>query len=140
MLILFVSGLCVGFFAGRYHERVRMHQLMQRGPERLEEMILHRLSEQLHLDPGQQQAVRERVALMTREAECQMRERGEVMRKRMTRLLEEIRPGLTPSQREILDRMDADDLRPGPPPPPPDMRPRPPHSPPGDWMPGGPGR
>jgi len=66
-------------------------------------------------------AVREKVAAVVNEIEAEHHKRGDEMRARMTRLLVEIRPLLHESQQKILDTMDAEDLRPGPPfPPPPD--------------------
>ena len=124
LIIVFVSGLSLGFFLGQYADRTRMHHLMQRGPERLEEMITSRLTKHLELDKGQTEAVRGKVALVVKQSEAEFRKQGDVMRARMTNLLAEIRPLLSASQQTLLDRMNADDLRPGPPqadhrPPPP---------------------
>jgi len=131
LMIVFVSGLSLGFFLGQYVDRTRMHHLMQRTPDRLEEMITSRLTKHLDLDKGQTQAVREKVGIVVKQSEAEFRKQGDVMRTRMTNLLAEIRPLLNASQQSLLDRMDADDLRPGPPPPP-QEGPRPPLPPPGN--------
>ncbi len=122
LVIVFVSGLGLGFFLGQYVDRARMHHLMQRGPERVDRMITGRLARHLDLDEAQEREVRAKVAIALKEVELDFRRHGEVMRERMTKLFLEIRPLLNAAQQKILDRMDADDLRPGPPPPPPDRR------------------
>lgn len=116
VLIVFVSGLSIGFFVGQYVDRSRMHHLMLRGPEGIEEMITARLVRHLALDGSQTQAVRAKVTVVARQADADFRTQGDMMRARMTNLLAEIRPLLNASQQALLDRMDADDLRPGPPP------------------------
>jgi len=130
LLLVFVSGLGIGFILGQFFDRTRMHHLMQRGPERVEEMITDRLARHLDLNESQTQAVRAKVGMAVRQADVELRRQGDVMRARMTTLLTEIRPLLNATQLKVLDRMDADDLRPGPPPhegtrpppPPPDGR------------------
>ena len=126
LLIVFVSGLSIGFLLGQYVDRTRVHFLMQRGPEQLEGMLMERLARQLNLSSAQKPEVHAKVGVIVLELENEFRQRGEGMRSRMTRLLTEIRPLLDPEQQKILDRMDADDLRPGPPPPPPHEEHRPP--------------
>ena len=116
-LIVFVSGLCAGFFGGQYYDRARVHYMMQRGPARLEEMLMGRLARQLDLDSQQKPAIRAKVAAVANEMDAEFRQRGDDMRTRMMRLLREIRPLLNTVQQGILDRMDVDDFRPGPPPP-----------------------
>jgi uncharacterized protein YneF (UPF0154 family) len=125
LVIIFVSGLSIGFFLGQYVDRTRMHHLMQRGPERVEEMITDRLVRHLDLDVTQTEAVRNKVGQVVSQAEGELRRQRDVMRGKMAHLLTEIRPLLNASQQQILDRMDADDLRPGPPPRA-DQRPPPP--------------
>jgi hypothetical protein len=115
-LVIFASGLTIGYFLGQYVDRIRMHHLMQQGSQRIEAMISDRLIHHLDLDTTQAQAVRAKVEVVIVQAESEFRRQGDMMRSRMTNLLAEIRPILTVSQQAILDRMDADDLRPGPPP------------------------
>lgn len=129
LLIVFISGLSTGFLLGQHVDRTRMHFLMQRGPKQLEGLLMERLARQLNLSPVQTPAIHAKVSLVVNEVEHEFRQRGEVMRSRMTRLLADIRPLLDPEQQKILDRMDADDLRPGPPPPRRGHRPPPPDAP-----------
>jgi hypothetical protein len=117
LVTVLLSGLCIGFFLGQYYDRSRMHRLMQRGPGRIEMMITDRLVHHLDLNGAQEQAVRAKVALAVRQADEELRQRGDVMKARMTALLVEIRPILSAPQQDILDRMDVDELRPRPPPP-----------------------
>ena len=116
LLIVFMSGLSIGFFVGQYVDRAQMHHLMRGGPVGVEAMITGRLVRHLDLDGAQTQAVRAKVGVVIKQADAEFRRQGDTMRVRMTTLLAEIRPLLNASQQALLDRMDADDLRPGPPP------------------------
>ena len=126
LLIVFLSGLCAGFFGGQYYDRARVHYMMQRGPEHFEAMLMERLARQLDLDKAQKPEIRAKVVVVVNEMDAEFRQRGDGMRARMMRLLTEIRPLLNAAQQNILDRMDVDDLRPGPPPPHDGHRPPPP--------------
>lgn len=118
LLVVFISGLCIGFFAGQYLDRQRVHHLMQRGPERIERVMIDRLASQLDLDAKQRQFVAGRVGALARAMDEEHRLRGQAVRERMLALLTDIRPVLNPGQRTILDTINVDDLRPRPPLPP----------------------
>lgn len=115
LLIVFVSGLCAGYVLGQHVDRLRMRHLVQRGPERMEMFISERLNRHLGLDDVQKREVQVKVAAVIQQAHEDMNRQGEMIRARMTGLLTDIRPLLNPAQQRILDRMDIDDLRPGPP-------------------------
>jgi uncharacterized protein YneF (UPF0154 family) len=138
LIVVFLSGLIIGFFAGQDFAKRQIHQFIKGGPEPMEHMLVSRLTELLGLSRDQIPAIQEKVVLVTRSFQEDRVKHGEIIRARMTELLNDIRPLLNETQQRILDKMDADDLRPGPPPRPPmgkgDFRhPLPP--PPDDFMP-----
>jgi hypothetical protein len=115
MLVILASGIIIGFHLGQYWAERCVRQMMSKGPEHLEQMMVRRLSEKLSLTEHQIPPVRERVRLLTEGLERSFQEHRKIVDDRVVGLLQDIRPFLNPEQQHVLDRMGADDLRPGPP-------------------------
>jgi hypothetical protein len=131
MLVILVSGIAAGFFAGRHYAEQRFHRMIKEGPQRLEELLTERLVQALKLSREQMPAIREPVRRLAEDFEAGFKTHRAGMEKRAEQMFAEIRPLLDPSQQNILDHMTAEDLRPRPPRPPrDDHRPPPPPPPP----------
>lgn len=115
LLLVFLSGLVIGFVSGQMVDRWHMRNMVMHGPAQFEGMVTERLARLLDLDADQKRVVGNRVGEAVRQADREFRERGHLMQMRMRRLLEEIRPLLKPEQQVKLDALDVDDLRPEPP-------------------------
>ena len=116
LVVVLVSGLVIGFLAGQEFAMRRIHRFISGGPAPFEQMLVARLTEILGLSKDQIPSVREKVSVVTQEFERDFRQHGDVIRVRMTQLMNDIRPLLNDAQQRVLDKMDVDDLRPGPPP------------------------
>lgn len=116
LIIVFLSGLAIGFVVGQQANHWQIQRLLRQGPKPLEQMLTDRLAQKLALTPGQVAEVRNKVTLMIEEMDLARRTEGEAIQARMRRLLEDIRPLLNPAQQTPLDDLRPDDLRPDPPP------------------------
>ncbi|HOW98064.1 MAG TPA: hypothetical protein P5567_05170 [Kiritimatiellia bacterium] len=129
LLLLFASGLALGFFGGRAWEQARFHAILRAGPPRIEDWVMNKLEEQLKLTDEQLPVIREIVQRTAAEIHRIRDEGRQAFHACWEKALVEIRPGLTEDQRARLDAMDADDLRPRPfkdappPEPPPENKP-----------------
>lgn len=114
LLLLFASGLALGFFGGRAWEQARFQTILRAGPPRIEDWVMSKLDERLELTGEQQPAVREIVRRTAAEIHRIRDEGRKAFHACWEKALVEMRPGLTESQQARLDAMDADDLRPRP--------------------------
>ena len=112
LVIVFLSGLIIGFFAGQQFEHHHIHRLMSRGPEHFEQELMTRLTKGLALSEAQVPLVREKVKTVAQASGQSCREQKTIMRERMTNLLKDIRPLLGENQQRALDELDVDMLRP----------------------------
>lgn len=114
-IIVLLSGLIIGFFAGQEYAERRINRFIRGGPDPFEQMLTARLTVMLRLNRDQITAVREKTRVVMQEFEKEARARDSVVRSRMTQLMKDIRPLLDENQQRILDGMTVDDLRMGPP-------------------------
>lgn len=138
-LVLFASGVVMGFFGSRYlAERGRLN-LLHGDPRHFAEMVVRHMSDDLDLTNEQQQKLRP-IVLDTADALAKVRQEQEPkIRKIFDKNNADIRKLLTPAQQEkftaLIDRLERRRKaigRFGPPPPPPGEfgRHRPPPPPP----------
>lgn len=129
LLLLFASGLALGFFGGRAWEQGRFRAILRAGPPRIEDWVMGKLDERLELSDAQRPAIQEIVQRTAAEIHRIRDEGRQAFHACWEQALAEIRPGLTEGQQARLDAMDADDLRPRPfkgappPEPPPENKP-----------------
>lgn len=126
-LVLFASGVVMGFFGSRYlAERGRLN-LLHGDPRHFAEMVVRHMSDDLDLTKKQQEKLRP-IVLDTADALAKVRQEQEPkLRKIFDKNNEDIRKLLTPAQQEkftaLINRLERRRKaigRFGPPPPPPD--------------------
>ncbi len=113
-VVVFLSGIVVGFYAGQMYLHWRVEKTIRRGPAALQEYMLKRMTLYLHPTADQVQPLQEVLRRVARQVE-QRREKGMAEQWTMTKQeLEQMQPSLTPPQRQVLERMKLADLLPGP--------------------------
>lgn len=114
LAIVFVSGVVIGFFGGQAYVSWRVAVMMHRGPAALQEFMLKRIQQRLHLREDQMPAIEEVIRRTVQDMDELRRQQGATIWGRMEKALSEIRPALTPEQQQVLDQMSIADLLPGP--------------------------
>ncbi|MDD2236965.1 MAG: hypothetical protein PHG65_07140 [Kiritimatiellae bacterium] len=130
LLVVFISGLIIGLFAGQHMMHLRIRRIMKNGPQHFEETFIRRLSHELDLRPDQVSAM-EPILKKTLSTMETIREKSIAeFENNLNTTLHSLHPLLDPEQQTKLNTMDARDFRPDSPPmPPPPKRPPPPPPP-----------
>jgi hypothetical protein len=114
MVVVFLSGGVVGFFGGQMYLHWRVERMLRRGPVALQEYMLRRMTLYLHPSVDQSRALNDVFGRVAQQVDLR-REKG--IAEEWTAIkqeLQQMQPPLTPQQQQELDRMNFNDLLPGP--------------------------
>ncbi len=121
LLIVFISGLVIGVFAGQFILHLRFMHIMRKGPQKIERFFLRQLTDKLSLTDQQIAAVEPITRDTVFHIDNLRKQSMATAEEKVDEMLRSLRPFLDEKQQAVLDTLTAKDMRPGPPfiPPPP---------------------
>lgn len=120
MIVIFISGLVIGFIGGQMHFHWRLLQIQKNGPQVLRTFLIKQFQDQLDLLPEQLPAVEQAVQRGTEDLDRYRKAHGAEVWARIKQIVSDVRPTLSPQQQLQLDQLQLEDILPGPGPCPPD--------------------